>query len=130
MKKLTISLFTFLALSFAVPSSAAAYSFFGDVCKGEADNSAVCQERKKSQTTDSNSIYGPNGIIIKITNIVALVAGIAAVIFVIIGGIKYILSSGDPANIKSAKATIIFAIIGIIVIVVAQSLIGFVINAL
>lgn len=131
MKRFLLSLFACTALLTAVPAGAGAqWNFFQDTCKGEAANSAVCKEKEKTQTTSNNSIYGPDGVIIKVANVVALAAGFAAVIFVIIGGIKYILSSGDPANIKSAKDTIIFAIIGIVVIAAARTIIGLVINAL
>jgi hypothetical protein len=67
--------------------------------------------------------------IIKIViNLLTLVVGIAAVIMIIIGGLKYILSSGDSANISSAKNTILYAIIGLVIVALAQVIVRFVVN--
>lgn len=135
MKRLVIS-FAALALvlglaGFAFPRTIGAQNIFDGVCNNRVKaNSTVCQEQKKTQTPENNSIYGPDGVITKIVNIIALVAGVAAVIFIIIGGIKYILSSGDPASITSAKNTIVYAIVGVVVVIAARTIIAFVINKL
>lgn len=61
-----------------------------------------------------------------ILNIVFIVAGVLAVVFIIIGGVKYILSGGDSAGIKSAKETITYAIVGLIVILLAFGIVNFI----
>lgn len=43
------------------------------------------------------------------------VAGLLAVVFLIIGGLMYIMSAGEPARVAKAKATIINAVIGLII---------------
>lgn len=63
-----------------------------------------------------------------VVNILSLVVGIAAVIMVIVGGFKYIISSGDSSNIKSAKDTVLFAIIGLIIVALAQVIVRFVLR--
>ncbi|MDZ7744458.1 MAG: pilin [Candidatus Saccharibacteria bacterium] len=60
----------------------------------------------------------------------SLVVGIAAVIMLIIGGFKYIISSGDSNNINSAKNTILYAIIGLVIAALAQVLVRFVLGRL
>jgi hypothetical protein len=47
---------------------------------------------------------------------------------IIIGGIKYALSSGDPQRINSAKDMIIYAIVGVVIALIAKGIIAFVIN--
>ena len=89
----------------------------------KAPNSAVCKD--KDQT--DNPISGPHGILVKITRIIAYIAGIAAIIMLIVGGIKYIFSGGDPAKVESAKSTIVDSLIGIAIIVLGSSLIVYVI---
>lgn len=86
----------------------------------------LCQENKENQTTSDNSLYGPSGIITRAVNIISILAGIASVIMVIIGGILYALSSGDSARINTAKNTILFAIIGVVIATLAQAIIRFV----
>lgn len=67
------------------------------------------------------------GDVVKLViNILSLVAGVIAVIMIIVGGLKYITSSGDPSSISSAKNTILYAVVGIIVVAFAQLLVRFV----
>lgn len=61
-------------------------------------------------------------------NIFSIVVGIAAVIMIIIGGMKYVTSSGDSTSVNGAKNTILYAIVGLIVVGLAQVLVKFVLN--
>ena len=61
---------------------------------------------------------------------VYLWVGIIAVIFIIIGGINYTMSQGDPGKVKKAKDTILYAVIGLIVSLLAFAITAFVLNAL
>jgi cytochrome bd-type quinol oxidase subunit 2 len=69
-----------------------------------------------------------NGLIKLVINIFSLVVGVVAVIMIIIGGLKYITSSGDSNNITSAKNTILYAIIGLVVVALAQFIVKFVLS--
>ena len=99
-----------------------------DVCSGSAASSPVCQDARKSQTLDDNSIYGKNGILLKVTNLLSVITGVAAVVSIAVGGFKYILASGDPSNVTAAKNMIIFSLVGLIVVVLARSIIVFILN--
>lgn len=70
------------------------------------------------------------GIITGAVNIISLVVGIVAVIMIIVGGFKYITSSGDSGKVGSAKNTILYAIIGLVVVALAQVIVKFVLNRL
>ena len=63
-------------------------------------------------------------------NLLSVIVGIAAVIMIIIGGFKYVTSNGDSNNIASAKNTIIYAIVGLIVAALAQVIARFVLTSL
>ena len=56
------------------------------------------------------------------------VVGLISVIYIIIGGIQYMSSSGDPSKIKKAKKTILYACIGLIISALAFIIVNFVIN--
>ena len=56
------------------------------------------------------------------------VLGIVAVIVIIIGGIQYMISAGDANKVKKAKDTILYGIIGLIVVILAWAIVNFVIN--
>jgi len=55
--------------------------------------------------------------------LIAAISGFVAVIIIIIAGIQYMTSGGDPQKINKAKDTILFAAIGIIVVVLARIII-------
>ena len=66
--------------------------------------------------------------IMKFVNLALWVAGIIAVIVVIIAGINYSLSSGDPAKTASAKNAILYAVIGLVIIANAIAITGYIIG--
>lgn len=58
------------------------------------------------------------------------VAGIVAVVFVIIGGFKFITSNGEPEQAASARKSIIFALVGLAIALIAVVLVSFIGNSL
>ena len=56
--------------------------------------------------------------------------GALAVIFIIIGGIQYVVSAGDPKKTAQAKNTILYAIIGVVLAVAAGAIVKFVLHGL
>lgn len=69
-----------------------------------------------------------NTIIKLVINIFSLVVGVVAVIMIIVGGLKYITSGGDSGNITGAKNTILYAIVGLVVVALAQFIVRFVLG--
>jgi len=74
----------------------------------------------------TQNLFGPDGIFVTVTNILIFIIGAIAVIMLIIGGIRYVLSQGDQSAITSAKNTILYAIIGIVVAMLAFGAVNFV----
>lgn len=62
-----------------------------------------------------------------ILNAVIGVLGIVAVIVIIIGGVTYMTSSGDAGKVKKAKDTILYGVIGLVVVALAFAIVNFVI---
>ena len=126
-KRLLLSIALLSSLLIAVPITTSAFDIFGGVdCSGEADKSAVCN----SGTNATNPLTGPNGTIIHVANIVAVVAGMAAVIIIIISGIRFMTSGGNSDKATEARKTLTGALIGLAVIVMARAIIGFVLSRL
>jgi hypothetical protein len=69
------------------------------------------------------------GYIKTIVNVMLFILGAIAVIMIIIGGIRYATSNGDAAAIKGAKDTILYAVIGLIVAILAYAIVNFVVGA-
>ena len=81
-----------------------------------------------SCVTDSSPNDTVNETITLGLNIFSAIVGIIAVVMIIVGGIKYITSSGDSGNITSAKNTIMYAVIGLVVVALAQIIVKFVLE--
>lgn len=69
-----------------------------------------------------------NDIIKTTINVVSVIVGVVAVVMIIFGGLKYITSGGDSGNVSSAKNTIIYAIVGLVVVALAQFIVKFVLD--
>ncbi len=77
-----------------------------------------------------SDLFGDNGVFKKITNTILYIVGIIAVIMLIIGGIKYVISGGDSKKVTDAKNTVLYAIIGLVISFLAFAIVNFVISAL
>lgn len=75
-------------------------------------------------------LFGDYGVFKRITNVILYIVGIIAVIMLITGGIKYVVSGGDAKKVTDAKNTILYAIIGLVICVLAFAIVNFVITAL
>lgn len=72
------------------------------------------------------TLFGDGGVFTNIINIALFIIGALAVLMLIIGGIRYTVSGGDTAAVTAAKNTILYAIIGIIVAILAYAIVNFV----
>jgi len=81
-------------------------------------------------TDDANAgIFDAGGIFEQVVNTLLFVIGAIAVIMLIYGGFKYVVSGGDSSAVTSAKNTILYAIIGIIVAILSYAILDFVIDS-
>lgn len=87
---------------------------------GDASATEVC----KADGTDTVA-----GIVGNVTSVLLYAIGAVAVVMIVIGGIKYATSNGNAENIKSAKNTIMYAVIGLVAAICAQVMVMFVVNA-
>lgn len=89
----------------------------------------------KDQQGDAGCLFGTEsgcsgqGIFKTVTNVMLFLIGAVSVIMLIIGGFKYTTSNGDQAQVTSAKNTIMYSIIGVIVAILAFAVINFVIGS-
>lgn len=75
-------------------------------------------------------LFGDTGVFKQVTNTILYIVGIVAVVMLIIGGIKYVISGGDSKKVTDAKNTVLYAIIGLVVAFLAFAIVNFVISAL
>jgi len=86
------------------------------------------QDCAKPNNTPDN-LGGDGGVFKTIANVLLFIIGAIAVIMLIIGGIRYVISQGDSSAVTSAKNTILYAVIGIIVAILAYAIVNFVIGS-
>ena len=87
--------------------------------KCTAGGSEVCKG------TDKNSLYTVIGAVV---NLLIVITGIIAVIMIIIGGIRYTTSAGDAGQTKGARDTIIYAVAGLVIAIMAFAIVNFVLS--
>ncbi len=66
-------------------------------------------------------------IIKKIVNVLLFVIGAVSVIMIVVGAIKYVTANGDTSALTSAKNTILYAVIGLLVALMAYAIVNFVV---
>ena len=92
------------------------------------DQSGVSAEVKKANGCSgaSDSVDLAN-VIVGIINGIVGILGVVAAIFIVVGGVNYMTSQGDTGKTKKAKDTILYAVIGLIIAVLAFAIVNFVI---
>ncbi len=91
-----------------------------DACEGLRNAGLPCnldEERSENQV---------GTIIRRVINILSVVVGAVAVLMIIIGGFRYIVSGGDQNGVSGAKNTILYALIGLVIVIFAQVIVRFV----
>lgn len=124
-RKLILGVAVLMSCSLVAAPVALAFNPFGTICDVGGSDSAVCKE--KNNNTD-NPLTGSKGLFVGISNIIALAAGLSAVIVIILAGLKYVTAGGDAAKAKSAQGTIVTALVGLVIIALAASIINFVLG--
>ena len=74
-------------------------------------------------------LFGGNGVITRITNVLLFIVGALSVIMLIFGGLRYVVSGGNSTAVTAAKNTILYAIVGLVISFLAFAAINFVINS-
>jgi hypothetical protein len=121
-----------LGLSVVAPLVPSTYAATDTTCQdvsggtGLTINNAANCSRSADQST---SLFGETGVFKTITNVLLFIIGAVAVIMIIIGGLRYTLSGGDSAAVTSAKNTILYGVVGVIVAILAYAIVNFVLGS-
>ena len=122
MKKILITFGLIIAIIGSFITAAGIYEN-----KAYADSAADLIKQGADSTGQQDS-RSAGDIAKDVVNIMFFIVGVMAVIMIIWGGIRYVLSAGNSAALTSAKNTIMYAIIGLIVAILAYTIVNFVIN--
>lgn len=75
-------------------------------------------------------LFGDGGIFSTVVNILLFIVGVLSVIMLIIGGLRYVVSGGNQTAVTGAKNTILYAIVGLVVALIAYAVVNFVLVSL
>lgn len=112
-----------LLLGFAAPLTvastveAAPYDVFKS-CQNV--QSEICTNQK------DQTLFGAGSIWSRIINMLIFLVGAVSVVMIVVGGLRYATSGGDSSAISSAKNTILYSIVGIVISVSAYAIVNFV----
>jgi hypothetical protein len=123
MKKILLTVFVILALFFT--QAGAAFACPAN-CSGGSTNCAKGQVLQGVEQAGSCNGSGVTGALGAAVNILSIIVGAAAILMIVVSGLKYITSGGDSNKITSAKNNLIYALIGVAVAALAQLLVHFV----
>ncbi len=88
-----------------------------DQCAQNAD-AAVCKGKDENATN----------MIQTVINIMLYVLGTISVIMIVIGGVRFTTSNGDPASTKTARMTIIYSVVGLVVAILSYAIVNLVVG--
>jgi hypothetical protein len=97
------------------------------VCSG-SNQAGGNSNQGVSCDANNNGNVDVGGLAKTVVNIFSIVVGAVAVIMIIYGGFRYITSGGDSNAVGSAKNTLIYAIVGLIIVALAQVIVHFVLS--
>ena len=126
MKKLLVTIFGIVSLALvgstliAQPTSAAIDVFKNCNANGGTE---ICK-------ATNDRLFGPNSIWTNILNTLVYVTGAVSILMIVIGGLRYTLSNGDQSGINSAKNTILYAVVGLILSVMGYAIVNFVLSSI
>jgi hypothetical protein len=119
------SIIAFSGMLLAVtPAQAALF----DGSKDQACNGANLDEENTGCTASTDTSDQVTNTLRTVLNILSFVVGVVAVIMLIIGGIRFVTSQGEGSSTALARNTIIYAVVGIVIAVLAQALVQFVVG--
>ena len=121
MKKIITAIITVFTFVLMPLTPVAAVNVFQD-CTGDAASNSICK------AANGDKLFGAGSLWNKILNIFTTVIGAVAVLMIIIGGLRYVTSNGEPAQLTSAKNTILYAAIGLVVAAMANAIVNFVLT--
>lgn len=136
MKNIKLLIATVFAMSLslvpAVLVTSSAYAAAAEIqdstCAGASLDASKIGQKGTCNSSNANAANNVTKIVALAVNIFSWVIGVVAVFAIIYGGFRYITSGGESAGVTSAKNTILYAIIGLVIVALAQLIVRFVLS--
>lgn len=92
-------------------------------CDGLALTGETCTDDPDIANSSISTVVGT------IVDILSIIVGAVSVIMIIIGGLRYVVSNGDPQKVTAARQTILYAVVGLVIVIFAQVIVAFTIDS-
>jgi uncharacterized membrane protein len=109
-------------ISFTTQNNAAA------LFSGATDQACSGANLQTADTTCSNTAGSVSSLVNTVIDIISWIVGIVSIIMVVFGGFRYVTSGGDSTATSNARNTILYALVGLVIAVLAQVLVHFVLG--
>ena len=117
-------------LTFAASALIATFALFAPVTVGALEGTVQDGVNAARGTDVPSTLLGDGGVLSTIINTKLFIIGFLSVVMLIFGGLRYIISGGNAAAVTTAKNTILYAIVGLIIAIFAYAIVNFVIGSL
>lgn len=131
-KKLKNIFLTLAAMSFVAaptlvmaPAAFAAVDIGGSLCQGTNIDVTANGDQNCGTGASRDQLQG---LLTTVINLFSIVVGVIAVIMIIVGGLRYITSGGDSGKVTGAKTSIIYALVGLVIVAFAQLIVHYVLG--
>lgn len=115
---LVVSLVLMTVMPVNVLAEGTSTNIFSAPCRDNPDQ-PICKQANQSTLPQ---------LIKRIVDIMLFLIGAISVLMVVVGGIRYVTSGGDPQQVKAAKDTVLYAVIGLVIAILAYAIVSFVVN--
>lgn len=117
-----LSMIMAIVIGFSIP-------VFAQNSNDASAKDAVCESLGQASSAECGSSGGDiDNILRTVLNILSFVAGVIAVIMIIIAGVRFITSQGDSSSVAGARQTVIYAIVGVVIVLISQVIVRFVLT--
>ncbi len=101
---------------------------FKNVCNNAPPDNLPpsCNPDAQLSPSTPNPLFGPHSFLTTVINLLSFAVGVISVFVIIIAGIKFITSSGDPGSVTSARNTILYAVVALLITISAQAIVRFI----
>jgi uncharacterized membrane protein YjgN (DUF898 family) len=129
MKKLKIGIVSLLSVFALAGVATPALAQSGECSASQSPAQCIKQGVTKSGGQSGDNAIDLGDRIKTIVNMILYILGAIAVIMIVIGGVRYTTSGGDAGGVSGAKNTIIYAVVGLVIAILAYAIVNFVLDA-
>lgn len=105
--------------------------FAAGTVAAQASDKAACDGLGGTWSNNACSVKDEpdiDTVVANFINVLSAVAGITAVVMIIIAGFRFITANGDSNTVAAARRTLMYALVGVIVVAISQTIVWFVLD--